>query len=85
MKEIRTLTLLLSKPKKVIPTIPQTEPTEEINFANEDHERLSDRQETQDRCVLANIANGTPIEPLLGIPQAEQSKYKNADGDNPYI
>lgn len=57
----------------------------EINFANQNHERLPDRQETQDRCVLADVANGAPIEPLLGIPQAEQSKYKNAADDDPDI
>ena len=48
-------------------------------------ELRSDRQETQDRRVLPNVANGAPIEPLLGIPQAEQSKDKNAAGDNPDI
>src|SRR4029077_14384139 len=57
----------------------------EINFLNEIHERLSDRLETQDRGVLANVADGAPIEPLLGIPQAEQSKYKNAADDDPEI
>jgi hypothetical protein len=34
---------------------------------------------------LADVANGAPIKPLLGIPQAEQSKYKNAADDDPEI
>jgi hypothetical protein len=41
-------------------------------------ERLSDREEAKDRRVLADVAEVTPIEPLLRIPEAEENKYENA-------
>jgi hypothetical protein len=46
---------------------------------------LSDGQEAKNRGVLANVANGAPIEPLLRIPEAEQSEYENAADNYPDI
>ncbi len=85
MNDTRTLTLLFSKPAKVIPTILVHGSDGEINFANENDERLSDRQEAKDCGVLANVANITPTEPLLGIPEAEQNEYENAADNYPNI
>src|SRR5262245_40296191 len=56
-----------------------------VDFANENDERLSDRQEAKDRGVLADVAKVTPIEPLLRIPKAEEDKYENAADNYPRI
>src|SRR4029453_7663093 len=53
-----------------------------IDLADENDERLSNRQEAKNRRVLADVAKITPVEPLLRIPEAEQNEDKNAADNN---
>jgi hypothetical protein len=42
---------------------------------------LSDRQDAENGCVLADVADRSPVEPLSWIPDAEQSEYDYAACD----